>query len=204
MRHRHPLRPPGRPRRIHHVRQLARRHRSLRPRAANCRTASAPDHPAASSGPAPARRPAPPPSPRTPRPLSASMHADPLGRITRIHRQVRRPRLSAPPAAAATSSADRSRHHRDHPPRPRPRPGQVPRQTVRPRIQLPVTDSAHPRTPPRPHPASPPPAPRSAPAPSPPVPGRRCRSTRPAAGRVRPPPAPQPGAAGWRGPAPAR
>ena len=96
------------------------------------------------------------------------MNAEPLRRIARVERQVRRARLPHPQQRGHQLRADRSStpHHRLGP---APRAGRSPRQPPRPRLQLPVTDTitAHHRHRIR---APPPPAQRSAPAPSPPAP----------------------------------
>ena len=138
VRHAHPLRLPRRPRRVDHVRQVLR-HRSARHRRVALQIDRHPPRVQAHDRPAVRRQPVPKPLLRDHHPhLPVPQHErQPLRRVRRVQRKVRPTRLQ-----------DRERRH--HQPRralhaqphpsldPHPQPPQVPRQPVRPPIQLPV------------------------------------------------------------------
>ena len=134
MRDHHALGRPGRPRRIDHIRRMIGRAAAApatRPGLTQrrlTRPATAPGHPAP---PAPAPRPAG----RSRRHRRRRHHhrrarigqheRDPLRRVPRIHRQVRRPRLRHR-QHRGHQAAERLHRHRHHPLRPRTPPGQHP------------------------------------------------------------------------------
>ena len=197
MRHHHALRPPRRPRRIDHVRRMPRPARARRGR-------PPPPGLAGTARPGPGHRPpapAPRPAPSSPRRrLGRRDHhrrgrvreheRDPLGRVARIDRQVRRPRLEHPQHRGHQLGRP-AHHHRDHRLRPRPGRRQHPRQPRRPRYPAPGSDTAVSPQATATASGARAAAPRTAPAASRPGPPRPCHSTPPAPAPARPGPAPR-------------